>query len=201
MGQRLIITVRNNGEELAKIYYHWSAYTVSALWEASKLANCIYNHKDETEKELKLRLIRFCYENGGGISGEDYEFEYIRNMYPDEIFKEDGYSRSNGLISLSERGMNEAQGWSEGDIIFDIDDEIITNGVFCGWDNIDDYNEEVRSWGEDYEDELLNFEDIPDIGYDLGVIAIEDIDNVITALENAREHIVRYGNEIYELVE
>lgn len=201
MGQRLIITVRNNGEELAKIYYHWSAYTVSALWEASKLANCIYNHKDETEKELKLRLIRFCYENGGGISGEDYEFEYIRNMYPDEIFKEDGYSRSNGLISLSERGMNEAQGWSEGDIIFDIDDEIITNGVFCGWDNIDDYNEEVRSWGEDYEDELLNFEDIPDIGYDLGVIAIEDIDNVITALENAKEHIVRYGNEIYELVE
>lgn len=201
MGQRLIITVRNNGEELAKIYYHWSAYTVSALWEASKLAACIYNHKDETEKELKLRLIRFCYENGGGISGEDYEFEYIRNMYPDEIFKENGYSRSNGLISLSEKGMQEAQGWSEGDIYFDIDDETIINGVFCGWDNIEDYNEEVRSWGEDYEDELLKFEDIPDIGYDLGTIAVKDIDNVITALESAREHIVRYGNEIYELVE
>ena len=201
MGQRLVITVRNNGEELAKIYYHWSAYTVSALWEASKLAACIYNHKDETEKELKLRLIRFCYENGGGISGEDYEFEYIRNMYPDEIFKEDGYSRSNGLISLSEKGMQEAQGWSEGDIYFDIDDETIINGVFCGWDNIEDYNEEVRSWGEDYEDELLKFEDIPDIGYDLGTIAVKDIDNVITALESAREHFVRYGNEIYELVE
>lgn len=201
MGQRLVITVRNNGEELAKIYYHWSAYTVSALWEASKLAACIYNHKDETEKELKLRLIRFCYENGGGISGEDYEFEYIRNMYPDEIFKEDGYSRSNGLISLSKKGMQEAQGWSEGDIYFDIDDETIINGVFCGWDNIEDYNEEVRSWGEDYEDELLKFEDIPDIGYDLGTIAVKDIDNVITAIEAAREHIVRYGNEIYELVE
>ena len=201
MGQRLVITVRNNGEELAKIYYHWSAYTVSALWEASKLANCIYNHIDETEKELKLRLIRFCYENGGGISGEDYEFEYIRNMYPDEIFKEDGYSRSNGLISLSEKGMQEAQEWSEGDIYFDIDDETIINGVFCGWDNIEDYNEEVRSWGEDYEDELLKFEDIPDIGYDLGTIAVKDIDNVITALEAAREHFVRYGNEIYELVE
>lgn len=201
MGQRLVITVRNNGEDLAKIYYHWSAYTVSALWEASKLAACIYNHKDETEKELKLRLIRFCYENGGGISGEDYEFEYIRNMYPDEIFKEDGYSRSNGLISLSEKGMQEAQGWSEGDIYFDIDDETIINGIFCGWDNIEDYNEEVRSWGEDYEDELLKFEDIPDIGYDLGTIAVKDIDNVITALEAAGEHIVRYGNEIYELVE
>lgn len=201
MGQRLIITVKNNGEDLAKIYYHWSAYTVSALWEASKVAACIYNHKDETERELKLRLIRFIEENGGGIRGDDYEFEYIRNMYPNEAFKEDGYSRSNGLIALSERGMSELQDWSEGDIEIFIDEERINNTVFGYWNSCEDYNEEVRSWGEDYEDCLVNFEAIPDIGYDLGDIAIEDIDNVITALETANEHIVRYGNEIYELVE
>lgn len=201
MGQRLVITVRNNGEDLAKIYYHWSAYTVSALWQASKLAKCIYNSKDETEKELKLRLIRFCEENGGGISGDDYEFEYIEKMYPNEVFKKDGYSRSNGLISLSERGMSETQGWSEGDIYFDIDDESIWNGVYCGWESLEDYNEEVRSWGEEYEDEILTIEDVPDIGYDLGCIDVSDIDNVITALEEAKTHIVRYGTEIYELVE
>lgn len=201
MGQRLVITVRNKGEDIATIYYHWSAYTVSALWEVSKLANCIYNHKDETEKELKLRLIRFCEENGGGISGEAYEFEYIKNMYPDEVFKIRGYSRSNGLISLSEKGMREAQGWSEGDIIFDIDEEMIENGVYCYWGSLEEYNDEVKSWGEEYEDEVLKFEDIPDIGYDLGYIAVEDIGNIIIALENAKEHIVRYGSEIYELVE
>lgn len=201
MGQRLIITVKNNGEDLAKIYYHWSAYTVSALWETSKLAACIFNHKDETEKELKLRLIRFIEENGGGIKGDGYEFEYIRNMYPDETFKEDKYSRSNGLIALSERGMSELQDWSEGDIEIFIDEERINNTVFGYWNSCEDYNEEVQSWGEDYEDYLVKFEDIPDIGYDLGDIAIEDIDNVIAAIEAAREHIVRYGNEIYELVE
>lgn len=201
MGQRLVITVKNNGEDLAKIYYHWSAYTVSALWEASKLVQCIFNHKDETEKELKLRIIRFIEENGGGIRGDDYEFEYIRNMYPNETFKEDEYSRSNGLIALSERGMSELQDWSEGDIEIFIDEERINNTVFGYWNSCEDYNEEVKSWGEDYEDYLVKFEDIPDIGYDLGDIAIEDIDNVITALEAAREHIVRYGNEIYELVE
>ena len=201
MGQRLVITVRNNGNDLAKIYYHWSAYTVSALWEASKLAKCIYNHKDETEKEFKLRLIRFCEENGGGIRGDAREFAYIKNMYPNETFKEDNYSRSDGLIAISEKGMSELQDWSEGDIYFDIDDETIVNGVYCGWDNLEDYNNEIRSWGEGYEDELRTLKDVPDIGYDLNIIAVENIDNVIKAIEEAKEHIIRYGTEIYELVE
>lgn len=202
MGQRLVVTVkRNSGKELCKIYYHWSAYTVSALYEVSKLVECIYNNQDETEKGLMLRLIQFCYGNGGGIRGDDYEFGYIGEMYPNEIFKEDGYSRSYGLIALSEKGMSELQGWSEGDIIFNIDEETIDNTVFGYWDNLEAYNEEVKSWGEEYANEVLAIEDVPDIGYDLGCISVWDIDNVIAALETAGKHIVRYGNEIYEMVE
>ena len=41
MGQRLVVTVKNNGNDLAKIYFHWSAYTVSALMEARKIVDCI----------------------------------------------------------------------------------------------------------------------------------------------------------------
>lgn len=201
MGQRLVITVRNNGKDLAKIYYHWGAYTVSALWHASNLAKCIYNGQDETEKKFKLRLIRFCEENGGGIAGSLNEFKYIQDMYPDQIFKRDEYSRNNGLIAISEKGMSDLQGWSEGDIYLDIDDETITNGVFCYWDSLEDYNNEVRSWGEEYENEILTIEEVSDIGYDLSVIDVRDIDDVIAAIENAKEHIVRYGSEIYELTE
>lgn len=201
MGQRLIVSVQNNGKELATVYYHWSAYTVSALWEVSKLARCIFNHEDETEEELKLRLIRFCEENGGGINGNPLEFKYIQDLYPNEVFKREGYSRSDGLINLSENGRAESHSWSEGDVEIYINEEMICNGVFGEWSSYEEYYEEVKSWGEDYEDDLMKFEDIPDIGYDLGDIAIEDIDNVITALESAGTHYVRYGNEIYELVE
>lgn len=201
MGQRLVITVRNNGKDLAKIYYHWGAYTVSALWHASNLAKCIYNGQDETEKKFKLRLIRFCEENGGGIDGTANELQYVKNQYPMEVFKTDEYSRNNGLIAISEQGMAEMQKWSEGDIYLDIDDESITNGVFCFWESLEDYNDEVRSWGEEYENDVLTMEEVPDIGYDLGVIDVRDIDKVIEAIENAKEHIIRYGNEIYELTE
>ena len=201
MGQRLVVSIQNEGKELATIYYHWSAYTVSALHEVNELAKCIFNNKDETEEELKLRLIRFCYENGGGINGNDAEFEYIQSLYPNEVFQRDGYSRSYGLIDLSKNGRMESHSWSEGDVELYIDEERISNGVFGYFDSYDEYCDEVKSWGADYESDLLAFEDIPDIGYDLGYIEIEDIGKVIKALEEAREHFVRYGNEIYELTE
>lgn len=69
MGQRLVISVENNEKKLCNLYYHWSAYTLSALDETKKVIDCIYNHKDESEKELLLRLIQFCEENGGCIDG------------------------------------------------------------------------------------------------------------------------------------
>ena len=201
MGQRLVVSIQNEGKELATIYYHWSAYTVSALYEVSKLVKCIFNHKDETEEELKLRLIRFCYENGGGINGDPAEFAYVESLYPDMVFKKEGYSRNDGLIDLSKNGREMAHSWSEGDVEIYIDEERINNCVFGYFDSYEDYCREVRSWGEDYEDDIVVFEDIPDIGYDLGDIAIEDIDKVIKALEDAKTHFVRYGNEIYELTE
>lgn len=201
MGQRLVVSIQNNGKELATVYYHWSAYTVSALWETSKLVRCIFNHKDETEEELKLRLIRFCYENGGGINRNDAEFEYIQKLYPSEVFQRDGYSRNDGLIDLSEQGRQETHDWSEGDVEIYIDEGRINNGVFGYFQDYQEYVEEVKSWGVDYEDEIFAFEEMDEIHYDIGDIAIEDIDNVIAALENVKTHFIRYGNEIYELTE
>lgn len=199
MGQRLVVTINHQGKDLAKIYFHWSAYTVSALWETQKIVNCIYNHEDETEKELQLRLIRFCEENGGGIRGDDAEFMYIKNRFPGEDFKREDYSRSNGLIAISERGMQELQFWSEGDVIINLDEDLINFGVYAGYENFEDYIEERKEWDDDFEG--LTLEEIPDIGYDLGYINIEDLDAVIEAVDATNSNPIRNGNEIFELTE
>lgn len=198
MGQRLVVTIKHNDEYLAKIYYHWSAYTYSALLETKKIIDCIYNHEDESKRELQLRLIRFCEENGGGINGDDSEFEYIRNMYPGEEFKTENYSRSYGLIALSEKGMKELQMWSEGDVEIDLDEEMVRFGVYGWYEHIDHYNEERAEWDEDFE--LLALEEIPDIGYDLGEFGTDVIEDIMYAIYDV-DHVCRYGNEIYELVE
>lgn len=198
MGQRLVITVRHFGQDLAKIYYHWSAYTYSALHETKKVIDCIYNHEDESERELQLRLIRFCEENGGGIKGDTSEFEYIQNMYPNEEFKTENYSRSYGLIALSEKGMADLQDWSEGDVDIDLNEERVCFGVYGWYEHLDHYNEERAEWDEDFEP--LTYEQVTDIGYDLGEFDCADIENIMTAIYNI-DGVCRYGNEIYELTE
>lgn len=202
MGQRLVVTVEKNKKELAKIYFHWSAYTVSALYETQKIVDCIYNHEDETEKELQLRLIRFCEKNGGGITGpeEHNEFAYIQDLFPNETFKTDNYSRNNGLIAISEKGMAGLQQWSEGDVIIDLDEDLINFGVYAGYENLDEYNEERMLWDDD-EYSPMGYNQVPDIGYDLGWIEVEDLPNVAHAVDVANEHVIRNGNEIFELIE
>ena len=199
MGQRLVVTIKNNDKELAKIYYHWSAYTVSALYEAKEIVNCIYNHKDETEKELQLRLIRFCEENGGGIDGIVTERMYIQDMFPNEVFKTESVNRNRGLIAISQKGMDDIQSWSEGDLDIIIDEDLIINSVFWGGYGFNEYKELAMENDEDF-DPNITIDKIPDIGYDLSEIDIEDIDKVIDALDKNQEFTVRYGDVIFELI-
>ena len=198
MGQRLVVTVNKNDKDLCKIYFHWSAYSHSALRETRDIINCIYNGEDETDSELLLRLIRFCEENGGGIRADDYEFNYIQSLYPNETFKKEDYSRNCGLIALSERGMEDLQAWSEGDVTINLDSERVENGVFGWYECLEHYNDERAEWDDEHE--LLTLDDIPDIGYDLGLFDIADIDYIIEELKKV-DFICRYGNEIYDLYE
>lgn len=201
MGQRLVVTVKNNGKDLAKIYFHWSAYTVSALMEARRIVDCICEEDYKTEKELQLRLIHFCEENGGGIDGgsDSPEFKYIQNMFPNETFKSEGINRTYGLIALSENGMNDLQNWSEGDLDIILDEDLIINYVYFGYDNFEEYKENRSDWDDDF-DKDMKLEDVPDIGYDLCEIGFDEIDDVIAELNKVNGFIVKNGNEIFELV-
>lgn len=201
MGQRLVVTVKNNGKDLAKIYFHWSAYTVSALMEARRIVDCICEEDYKTEKELQLRLIHFCEENGGGIDGgsDSPEFKYIQKMFPNETFKSEGINRTYGLIALSENGMNDLQNWSEGDLNIILDEDLIINYVYFGYDNFEEYKENRSDWDDDF-DKDMKLEDVPDIGYDLCEIGFDEIDDVIAELNTVNEFVVKNGNEIFELI-
>lgn len=199
MGQRLVVTIKHDNKKLARLYYHWSAYTMSALYQTKAIVDCIYDHNEETFEELQLKLIRFCEKNGGGIDGNIDELNYIMKMYPNEKFKKDGYSRNNGLIALSENGMNELQGWSEGDVIIDIDADRIEFGVCGYYESLLEYNEARAEWDEDHVNGIP-LKDVPDIGYDLCNIEVEDLADVIAAMETVDGYVVRNGYEVFEMI-
>ena len=200
MGQRLVITIKKDERDLAAIYYHWGAYTCSALLHTKEIIGCIYNHKDETEDQMLLRLIKFLEENGGGIRGATEEYDYIRAKYPNETFKTEDYGRNNGLITLSPEGIKGLQYWSEGDVDILLDDDTVDFCVYAGYENLKDYIEERESWDDDFnEDEIQN---IPKVDCNLGHFGIYDIDEIIAAIDSVgNKYVIQCGDEICELIE
>ena len=201
MGQRLVVTIERSEKPLAKLYFHWSAYTGDALYVTRDIVHCIYNHQDETDKEMLLRLIRFCEDRGGCIDGREdgEEVKYISQLYPNEKFKEAG-SRSDGLIALSAEGMTDMQRWSEGDVYIDLDKDLIDFCVYCGYESLEEYIEERKSWDDDFEE--FTIDEIPKVSYELGYIDVNDVDALIAEFEKTEDNqnVIMFGNEIVELI-
>ena len=200
MGQRLVVTVERKEQTLAKLYFHWSAYTGDALYVTRDIVHCIYNHKDETDREMLLRLIRFCEKRGGGIDGGEGSdaWKYIVTTYPGEKFKSEGISRSDGLIAIDEYSMEEMQSYSEGDVYIDLDEDRVNFGVYAGYEHLDEYLEVV---GDDEDFEGLTLEDIPYINHDLGYFDVNEIDSIIEDFEKTDDvhNLIRFRDELVEL--
>ena len=143
MGQRLVITVRKEREDIAKIYFHWSGYSVSALEETMSLLEDIDTNEEDIKK-LQLNIIRACESMGGGIDGGagSEEFSYVCNMFPNVSFKEDP-NRNCGLVALSENDMGKLQRWSNGNIVIDLDYNKIYNSVLHEYHSIEEYEAET----------------------------------------------------------
>ena len=196
MGQRLVVTVKSTGEDLCKMYFHWSAYTISALMEVRDMM-AEFPMETNSKEDAILYFIRYCEEYGGGIDGgmDSKEWNYITNKYPNYKFKSENINRNRGLIAISEDGMDEMQSWSEGDIYINLDEMTVHNELFLYYDDIDEYNRELA----DREDESITLDEIPEIG-EIGDFDLEDIDDVIANLEDIPGYVCRNGNEIYELI-
>ena len=193
MGQRLVVEIQKDGRTIAGIYYHWSAYTMSALYTVKDIVNCLTD-KENRIKDLRLRLIRFVENEGGCIDGgiDSDEYKSISEMYPNEKFVEHG-SRNHGLIALTEDGINAIRDWSEGTIYINLDTKEITNWVIFNYQNIDDYN--------DFMQENKTLEDIEELNINIIDIRFEDLKYVIDKLDNFGGYLFRNGNEIYQLIE
>lgn len=200
MGQRLVVTIERSETPLAKLYFHWSAYTGDALYVTRDIVHCIYNHKDETDREMLLRLIRFCENRGGGIDGGEGSeaWKYIATTYPGEKFKSEGISRSDGLIAIDEENMGFMQKMSEGDVYINLDEDRVDFCVYAGYESLDEYLEEMAG-DEDLEGIIL--EDIPYIDYDLGYFDVDEIDAIVDAFEKTDDvqNLIRFRSELVEL--
>lgn len=145
MGQRLNIEIKNQDKVLANAYYHWSGYTSSAL----ELIQLILESLEKVNFENNvIKAIKLLEETGAGLVNE--ELEYAKKIFESKnIFFSEGISRNEGLISITEEGIEKNRYWEESRVEIDLVNKTIKfDAVFKI--SIEEYQEEYVD--EDVED-------------------------------------------------
>lgn len=161
MGQRLVITIHAFDEDIAKIYYHWSAYTYCALCQVIDILDSSDWELCKTKDELILNITKLLEKRGGGIDGGvgSEEYKHFLEKYKDHKFKKDP-DRSQGLIAITEREMEAMQNWSEGDIVLDFDEQIIRDFVWSAYEEKDSLLDFISDLDDYYKEALENAKEI-----------------------------------------
>lgn len=213
MGQRLIITVwetehkEAEDKPLMKIYYHWSAYTASAYYEAQRFVDTYYdnyakpifkklreskeNLNEKDRKLLTMLLIRLFEQNDVRIHENDYD--YMKKEYPKFKLNKDNLNRNNGMIGLSDETMRHLQEWSEGNLEIYLKEEKIENNVYFVFHD----KEEIMEWCEGLQDE--DFEDLEDYE-EIFNTTFDKLDETLSKVNTSNEFYTDSEGYIYEFV-
>lgn len=169
MGQRLNIEIKNGETELANCYYHWSAYTSSALELTRMIIDAYYDSNEIAGVKMAVNLLE---QTGGGVNAEERgNIEKEPEKFGHITFK-DATSRNDGLISVTEHGMEETRKWEEGRVTIDLDSETFCFDVLWYYSD-EEYNEE---FDEEYNDPI---DKLPDCPCDLGAVPFDKVDELI----------------------
>lgn len=191
MGQRLTIQIfenKNSEHSIATLYYHWSAYTESALEELKTFYNN-YRHyfkiQQIGQKLLQLNPTPFeavkqydeldnivtsiyqaVIETGGGLESD--ESENAIKLHPTlgkHYNPNHSVHRNNGLIAFTEERQNCFYSWSEGNIRLYLDEEEFEFGVYTSYEVEDDreyYEHLIKKWFNTEDAESITTEQIID---------------------------------------
>lgn len=205
MGQRLVIEIEKDNNLIAAIYYHWSAYTSCSM---EKLHNIVKYLKTVNLKDDFIPgLIHHIEKQGGGIDGgeDSDEYKYISEKYPDEKFEAEP-SRNEGLVCISEKGIAELQGWSEGTarIIINseapISEQRVNNFVYSSiYGSYDEANEDYKEWAE----EELKEDEIPESKIDPENMTWDELSTMVDFTNDACEppYMIKYDGLYYSMLE
>lgn len=180
MGQRLNIEIKRKKDNkiLANSYYHWSAYTYSSLKLADEIIENIYDiiRNDKVSDEIKA--IQLLQTTGAGL----LEQEYNTLNEEDKKYCSLATNRNLGLISFTEKGMEETRTWEESrlTITIDFDDKEYD---FVGDKNRVDFEvyfptsrEEIEEYyGEELKSGKINLDEVVEFNFDLQDMELNDI--------------------------
>jgi len=178
MGQRLNIEIVNGETSLANCYYHWSAYTSSALSLTKTIIDAYYDSKLIVGLKMAVELLEAT---GAGVNTlERAGIEKCQKEFDGITFK-DAASRNLGLISVTEEGKEVTRKWEEGRVTIDLGSETFCFDVV--WDDpFDVYLEEYHDGNGS-----VTYEDLSECPYNLSSVPFIDIGDLIFFVDSHPE--------------
>ena len=177
MGQRLVVHVVSNHQDIAAIYYHWSAYTEDTLEEIKTLIDDFnekgFDFSTMSKEEAQLAVIKTLEANGGGV--DEADLPAAKSLFPTESFNESP-DRSFGLVAISSGDMANMNQLAEGRAMIDLSKRTFYTAV---WDEPD---LEDLEWYYPKDLEIARNTPGPDLDrtYDW-----DEIDDLLEEVENA----------------
>ena len=157
MGQRLNVEIVSNGKLLANAYYHWDAYTGLSLQRTDDILNKLNEIKEPIKDDLDL-AIKLLESTGAGI----HPIERNHILADPELSKylpiNDCVDRNEGVLSITQEGMQNTRHWEEGRVIIDIGKRTIIFRIYWVLTK--------EEYLDDYYD-LEHYEQLPTIDYDI----------------------------------
>lgn len=194
MGQRLNIEIWNDGLILANAYYHWSGYTSSAIELTRKIL--IDNIGNENNNNSRLKAIQLLQNTGAGLT------ESERNC----IFAEKGfinftpcYGRNEGLIAITDKGIQDTRIWEETRVSIYLDESRIDFNAF--------YCEDRWEYDKACDESSKQFDKLPIVNWNLKDIKFKDFylfEELIKEMIKNKEYCFRLKTEpwkVYTMIE
>lgn len=123
MGQRLTITFHtgNEQEPVAVAYWHWGAYTDSALIHTEEVLEAIEETAAKGETDPKKLAVEAVIQAEVGAMLMTKSYKDYRGKEPEPGYDPDGKCE-NGLIATDREEMKALQDWSVGDVYINLAD-------------------------------------------------------------------------------
>lgn len=161
MGQRLNIEIFNNGQVVANAYYHWSAYTRSALELTAKVIS-VYNDMPLSSDE-KERVVWALQATGAGLPDDEKQVATDKGFTNLTNF----ISRDEGIIAITHKGIQETRHWEEERVTIYLDEQRVDFDVWL--------KQPKWEYNKDCEDnDQPDFKDLPVIEWNLNDIKFKD---------------------------
>lgn len=155
MGQRLNIELFYNGERVANVYYHWSGFTSSAL-DLTRQIVINYEKFMSMDLPIEVKAILLLQTTNAGLTEDEFKWaeENINQFdeYKDILFR--AVNRNEGLIALSEEGMNETESWEEARVTIYLDTKKIDLDTFFIYESIEEF---IENYSQEEADNLSDF--------------------------------------------